>query len=73
VREIAGYDYRRALVVARWPIEEMLIAYLEVQKKMARENYWQASLLFQVRHVMGNPNREPAPAMPSILREIIIG
>jgi hypothetical protein len=72
VREVAGYDYRRCLVVARWPIEEMLIAYLEVQKNMARENHWHAQLLYSVRHVMGNKEKEPPPAMPSILREIII-
>lgn len=64
---MAGYDYDRAAVVARWPLREMLIAYVALAREQAEESYRHTQLLYQVRNSLGG--KEEPPPVPPLLRE----
>jgi hypothetical protein len=64
---VAGFDYGRALQVARWPLREMLIAYVARIREQTEESYRHAQLLYQVRNSFGG--KEQPPPVPPLLRE----
>jgi hypothetical protein len=68
VRLVAGFDYERTLEVARWPIREGLISYVERVKELTEANFRHASLLYQVRTAFGGSKEKP-PALPPLLKE----
>lgn len=69
MRGAAGNDYGRALEVQRWPIREVLIAYLAQLRAHALEDYRHGQLLWQVRNVMGGKRAsDPPPPVPRLLK-----
>ena len=67
VRELAGYDPERAAQVLRWPLREGLLAYVDVLKKQAREEYKIAVLAWAPQAPYMKEDSRP-PSLPKILR-----
>ena len=63
VRTVAGFDYERALVIATWPLVEVMHAYLNHARMRAHADYRQAVMVFATRR---NPKASP-PKFPAIL------
>lgn len=72
MREIAGHDYDMARRVARWPVREGLLAYLEQMKAQLRVGLRHNQLLYQIR-VQFLDSKQVAkikvPEIPALLRE----
>lgn len=62
MREVARNDYDKALTVERWPLVEVLHAYMDLLKSDA-EVYYRTSLLMWAAR--GTTSKPPKP--PSIL------
>lgn len=69
MREVARNDYDRALQVLRWPVRELLIAYLEAFKDQLREDLRHRQLMFQIRVAWGGGRDLQPPQIPPLLRE----
>jgi hypothetical protein len=65
VRTIAGHDYQAAQAVMRWPLVELLHAYLHRLRQQALEDY-KHRLLMWASNVAHRKDKK-APDPPSIL------
>ena len=67
VRAIAGYDYRAAHDVMRWPLVELLHAYLHRLKAQAMDDYKHRLLMWSQTVAFRKDKQAPKP--PAILDE----
>lgn len=67
VREVARGNYDQARAIEHWPLDELLLAYLELVKEQLREEFRHRQLLYQVRTIWGGSKEQP-PAVPDLLR-----
>lgn len=67
VRYLAGFDPVRCLAVAHWPLREALLAYLELLKGAAREDFRHQQLIYAMAAPYAKKGTEP-PRVPAILR-----
>jgi hypothetical protein len=67
VRAVSGFDYEKAQRVARWPLVEVLYAYLERVRDGARDNFHLQLLLYAICPPSKGSNRRP-PQASSILK-----
>lgn len=67
VRDVAGHDFERAQRVARWPVVEVLHAYMAIVRRHAADSYrhkvtiWAMTLRFR--------KDKQQPKAPAILDE----
>ena len=64
---VSGYSWDRAKRVARWPLEEVLEAYLAEARREALREYRQQRLEYYV--IAPWSKRAEAPDVPTILEE----
>lgn len=70
VRAVSGYDPERAERLAHWPLRELLLAYLELMRKQAREAHTVSLVLWAIQApYMKDGARQRPPQRPAILRE----
>jgi len=67
LRDLSGGDYARACEIARWPVVEVLHAYMHRLKSMAADEYRQRILVWASIARAGSKRRAPEP--PAILSE----
>jgi len=69
VREVAGWDFGKAREVARWPLREVLLAFLERMKDRALEGYRHECLMWGVLEPhRAKEHKQKPPAVPDILK-----
>ena len=67
VRELSNWDPARYAAVARWPLREALLAYLERIRASARAQYDQAMLIWAALAPHAKNARQPD--LPAILKD----
>jgi len=72
VREVAEHDFDKALVVATWPLVEVLHAYHAKMKREALDGHRAATLVWAVLHTIPlakGAKKQRQPTIPKILRD----
>lgn len=64
---MAGHDYDRALRVTRWPIREAMLAYLDMMRRQALEDYRVEYQVWAALAPHAAKKMDP-PKKPAILR-----
>jgi hypothetical protein len=67
VRELAGHDYHEAQRVLDWPLREAVLAYSDLMKRQAAEDYRFQFLAWTIRTAFSGGSQPPE--IPAILRE----
>jgi hypothetical protein len=67
VRQVAGFDWRRAQAVLDWPLHEALLAYVEHMRAAALDQYNQAVLVWAIQSPHMKKPTKP-PRVPAILK-----
>jgi hypothetical protein len=70
---VAGPDFDRARDIARWPLVEVLVCYLAIERERALRIYQHRELVWNIRApYVSEDKRGPYPEVPPILKDIYV-